>query len=184
MKILIIDLETGGFNSQTDAICSISYKILGSKADVVTHYIKPYDKNYNEEALRINGLTIEKLEKEGILLCDALRSLKNWIKIHSNHIKHNIKLLGQDLRFDIGFLEEEIKYIMQDSLFSWCHYHYKDTMIIADYLKDKKIINPESIKLTILYEYFFGNDNLLSNAHTGEADVLMTEKVYLKMLEL
>lgn len=184
MTTLVIDLETGGINPQTDAICSISYKILGEQyKEVETHYIKPYGKNISEEALKVNGLTLEKLEKEGISLFEALDKLTSYLWIFSDKNKWNIKLMGHNLRFDLGFLEQAFSELTKEKLFNYCHYHYKDTMLIADFLRDKKIINPEKIKLTTLYEYFFGYDELLKKAHTSEADVLMTEKIYLEMLK-
>lgn len=190
MKICIIDLETGGLNAQKDSICSISYKILGTQyKDVTTHYIKPYGKNISDTALKVNGLTLDKLDNEGITILEALDKLTSFLWIFSDHNKWNIKLMGHNLRFDLDFLEQAFSEITKNKLFDFCHYHYKDTMLIAEFLRDKKIIDCDSLNLTSLYEYLFNkcvlcnSDKLLDNAHTSEADVLMTEKIYLEMLK-
>jgi len=183
MKIIVLDIETGGLNSQEDGICSISYKELGKEV-VFTHYIKPCEhKFYSSKALEINGLSLDKLENEGEDLFDVLDKFLSFLTSVSDGNKWNVKLLGQNLKFDLGFLETAFKETMS-SIFDFCHYHYKDTLFIADYLKDIGKINPRNLKLTTLYEYFFGKDILFKNAHTSEADVLMTERVYIELLKI
>ena len=49
-------------------------------------------------------------------------------------------------------------------------------------LKQTGIINIPRVNLGSCYMYFFGKE--IENQHTSEADVLATEKVYLKLLEV
>ena len=174
---IIIDLETGGTNPKTDAICSITAKVYG-KDIVKTWYVKPYNKRYSKEALEVNGLTLDFLEKNGVDLSLVLTALRMFIR--ENFGNTNPKPLGHNVRFDLNFLNETCD--MLNCGFSHVkhllHYHYKDSMIIAEFLRDANILNLESLKLTAIYEELFSTDELLEKAHTSEADVLMCEKVY------
>ena len=182
-KVLIIDIETGGLNPYKDAICSISYKVLGEET-IITHFIKPYEKTYNKTALAVNGISIYDLEKKGVSLNEALDHLLNYLCDVSEGNKLNVKLMGHNLHFDLKFMEYAYNEYMENDLFDYCHYHYKDTMQLADNLRDLGLLKIDKIKLETLYRFFFGEDGLLANAHESESDVLMTEKVYNKLIKL
>jgi DNA polymerase III epsilon subunit-like protein len=175
---LVIDLETGGVNPKTDAICSVSVKKYG-EGIVKTWYIKPYDKKYNDKAVQVHGLYEEYLEENGISVLEFTNQFVGFLYDNFEYdeqtkkFKQRIKLLGHNVKFDMSFLRKLLS--LYDFYFS---YHYKDTMIVAEFLRDVGLIKTDSLSLVEVYKYLFGEDNLTFCAHDSQADVLMTEKIY------
>ena len=110
---VVVDIETGGFNSQTDAILEISAVILGMDDTGILgieqtyfHRIIPFEGlNIEEAALKFTGidpfhpLRIARPEREVMqtmfgLVRDALKA---------NHCKRAI-LVGHNAHFDLGFV--------------------------------------------------------------------------------
>jgi DNA polymerase III epsilon subunit-like protein len=174
-KTLILDLETGGLNSTTDAICSITVKKFGEDNTLKTWYLKPNGREYNLTAMEVNGLSEQWLLDNGITINQCYKELEEYI---CNNFTSNdlgwIKLLGHNISFDIDFLKKVFGNLHK----KYFHYHFKDSMIVSEYLRDSNILRINSLSLTNVYKYIFGKDKLLSKAHTSEADVLMTEKIY------
>jgi len=175
---LVIDLETGGLDPKTDAVCSISVKKYG-EGIVKTWYLKPYGKRYTAKAISVNGLHEEYLEINGIDHLEFISQFIGFLYSNFDHdkvtkkFKQKIKLLGQNVQFDIQHLKELLP--LFDEYFD---YHYKDTMITAEFLRDAGLLQSESISLVEVYKYIFGEDKLSYLAHSSGADVLMCEKLY------
>lgn len=110
---VVVDIETGGFNAQTDAILEISAVILGMDEQGILgieqtyfHRIIPFEGlNIEESALKFTGidpyhpLRIARPEREVIqamftMVRDALKA---------NHCKRAI-LVGHNAHFDQGFV--------------------------------------------------------------------------------
>ena len=179
--VLCIDTETGGFNPKEDALCSIAV-LLPNGDSTKEWYIYPYNKNYNEEAMKINGLCLEFLRDNGVTIEQFKIEFIEYIKENFDVSTYKkIQLLGHNVSFDIGFLKEALK--EQYNLF--LHYHFKDSMILANMLKDIKIIPiNQSISLKSLYIYLCGEDELSNNAHNSLSDAVMSLEIYSKMLDL
>jgi len=194
---LFLDLETGGFNAEDDAICSCSV-MLSNGTRAKTWFIKPYNKNYNSKAMEVNGLTKQFLIDNGVNLETFCLDLIDYLENNFSSLNLGlIQLAGHNISFDIGFLHQlfnnENDYAFRiDSLTNSTvpykfkdlfHYHFKDSMILANMLKDKGLIPlNQSISLKELYIYLFGDDELSKNAHTSLADVKMSIKCYNEML--
>ena len=179
--VLIIDTETGGFNPKTDALCSVAV-ILPNGDKPKEWFIKPYDKNYNEEALLVNNLSKGILNEKGVNLDQFKKEFLDYIKENFEESTYGkIQLLGHNVSFDIGFLRE----VFKSSYKFWFHYHFKDSMILANMLKDINLIPIEqSISLKELYVYLIGEDELSKNAHSSLADAVMSLEIYNKLLKL
>ena len=179
--ILCIDTETGGFNPKKDALCSVAV-VLPNGDKPKEWFIYPYDKNYNENAMQVNNLSERILKEKGILLSQFKVEFLEYIKENFHCSTYGkIQLLGHNVSFDIGFLKEVFK---KDFGF-WFHYHFKDSMILANMLKDIKYIPiKQSISLKELYIYLKGKDELSNNAHSSLADVIMSLEVYSELLNL
>lgn len=181
-KLLDLDCETGGFNPKTDALCSVSISLEDGRKEK-TWFIKPYNKNYNQEALIVNGLTIDFLNEKGVTLQTFITQFISYLESNFKHSK-DIHLLGHNINFDIGFIKEAfndcgLKYK------DYFHYHYYDTMQTALMLKRFGLI-PDYVKVNLigLYIYFFGRDELVENAHNSLNDLRMTRKIDFKMGEI
>lgn len=175
--VVILDLETGGLNPERHAVLSICMKKYGSDEKLFL-YIKPYGL-IDDKALEVNGLNIEKLEAEGVDFSTAANKIYYFIK---DNFEDRPKILGQNVKFDIGFLkqlfvdanEKRLPKLDFESLF---HYHHKDTMIVSEFLKDAGILPSDiNTRLSNVYEYLTGQK--ANQAHTADFDVYMTEEVY------
>jgi len=187
-KTIVIDLETGGLDPKKNGICTVSAKVFNSNEAVKTWYIKPSDKYvYEDQALKVNNLSLESLEKKGIYLKNFLIDFAYYL----NNIKEKYKVdklyfLGHNLQFDIQFLKEaynelhEFRNIFKNKTVS---YHYKDSMITALFLRETGVLNPDSVRLESLYRYLNPDLPLKEMPfHTSYFDVLACEDVYNKML--
>jgi DNA polymerase III epsilon subunit-like protein len=178
---LVLDTETGGLDPTSSALCSVSVMLPNGKNDK-TWFIKPYDKDYSHKALEVNGLTLEYLEVNGVTLDQFKAEFIAYLKDNfHNSTFGSIQLLGHNIAFDIGFLKETFG----EEYKKYFHYHFKDSMILANMLKDTQIIPiKQKINLKDLYIYFFGEDEVSKNAHSSLADCLMCLEIYGKMLKL
>ena len=158
--VLCIDTETGGFNPKEDALCSVAV-VLPNGDNAKEWFIYPYDKNYNKKAMEINNLNNKLLKDKGITINQFKLEFLKYIK-ENFHVSTygKIQLLGHNVSFDIGFLKE----VFGKDFKFWFHYHFKDSMILANMLKDIKYIPlKQSISLKELYIYLKGKDELSKN---------------------
>lgn len=104
-RLLVIDTETGGLDSNEHSILSLAAVIWNSgsieaKFQVV---IREPQMSTTLEALRINGFTMEVLETEGVSPATAVMALENFLLI--NDFRTRATLAGHNVGFDIGFLK-------------------------------------------------------------------------------
>lgn len=176
-NIIYLDVETGGLNPQNNALSSISVECEG---DLRTWYIQPYGKTYEAQAIMVNGLSKEILTIKGQPLEIVFKELKQFFLQYTKTDKFgNLvkpKLCGHNLRFDLDFLREFYS-AFGTTIFKFVDYHYLDTMHYAQVLNDLGQTKFITFKLVDIYRELFGEDSLSANAHTSDADILMTKKV-------
>ena len=176
-ELLCVDTETGGLNPLTDGLCSITFKVVGS--DIIkTWFIKPeHRKTYSSQALAINGFSKKFLEEMGQTPKSAIKEMKKFIE---KNFCSKPGLLGHNLMFDREFLNAFFQRHRETKLLTHLTgYNSVCTFMMANALKQAEIINPVRTNLRDCYKYFFGED--YPNAHTSEADVLATEKIFNEM---
>lgn len=183
-KTIIVDTETGGLNPFTNAVCSITIKVLNEQ-HIKTWYIKPYGKVYDKKAMEINGLS-ETIKEKGMSPKQVVNEIVLFLKKHVNYNDNNLahyhpRVIGHNYIFDVQFLNVLFNEFHNRMFTSYLHYHPIDTMILMKGLVESKKIPLYSVSLKNCYKYFFCED--FENQHTSEADVLATEKVYLAYLE-
>lgn len=104
----IVDIETGGFSKTKNGLAEIGILIM-NRHDVVhfkqTWLIKPYPRmeadqetpgqlvSYKEDAMKVNGLTVEKLEAEGKEATEVALVLQHVLESYEidTLVGHNIK---------------------------------------------------------------------------------------------
>lgn len=174
-----LDIETGGFSITKNGICEIALIAVDNDHNYVDTFhclIKPYTRaddtdelvSYKDDAMAINGLTVQKLIDFGIDVEVAAEQLYNFI------IKHDIvEIIGHNSKvFDIP----RVKYLLQRfmSIDLTPLINEDDTMIIA-----KSKLNLPSYKLEVLCEHF-GIVN--TNSHSAAGDALATFELYKKLI--
>jgi ribonuclease T len=117
---VVIDVETGGFNSKTDALLEISAVMVGVNEqgnwfidETITRYVNPFEgANLDKAALAFTGIDpdhpfrkqIAVSEKEALL--DIFKLVRQKMKDHK--CKRAI-LVGHNAAFDIGFLNAVVE---------------------------------------------------------------------------
>ena len=110
---VVVDVETGGFNHQTDALLQIAAITVGMDEkgllypdEMVTHHIEPFpDANMEPESLKVNGidpyhpLRLALPEQEA--LANVFKTIRKAIKM--NECTRAI-LVGHNAAFDLNFL--------------------------------------------------------------------------------
>lgn len=111
---VVVDVECGGFNANTDAILEVGAVILGMDAEenIVpesTHFyrVKPFEgANLEEAALKFTGINphhpLRIAHDEGTVLKDLFGHIRK--KMKADHCKRAI-LVGHNAHFDHGFIK-------------------------------------------------------------------------------
>ena len=178
-NILIIDLETGGLDELTNGTCSVAMKVFDK--DITDEFlIKPHiNRTYTEKALEINGLNTIELEEKGITAKEACERIISFIRKNFNNAP---QVLGHNVKFDLNFL----KHLFLDGGYqdfnNFIDRDFLDSKVFANLLKRLGKYPNRSTALVSAYRHFTGKEPV--NAHNALADVLMTEEVFNKELEI
>ncbi len=113
-NIVFFDWETGGTSCTKSAAMSLAcVGINAVTLEEIIKYdnlIKPYDRSleYNPRALEVNGLTVERCEKEGVGLRQIMEDFCQVVRetnIHNSKTARPV-LVAHNADFDRGFLQE------------------------------------------------------------------------------
>jgi DNA polymerase III epsilon subunit-like protein len=175
-EAIVFDVETGGFSETKNMLLSITLKKVGSE-DLLTLYLKPNnDLICTPGALKVNGLDLDWLEKNGITELEAVQKVKQFL---SEKFEEPPKSVGQNVKFDIRFMDALFKRCNDKPFIFYTNRKFSDTRTMMQrYIADKNEYI-ENYKLGTIYKHLFGES--FEDAHTSEADVLATEKVYLEI---
>jgi len=187
-KVLWVDFETTGLSYKDNRITEVAfiYQDLTdpSKDDELSFYIK-YDKYPSDydSVVKITGLTIDFLNKNGIYEQEAFKRIINFLDSKVNKYYKSDKLIfaGYNTSFDNNFLralfERANEKYFGSYFFSVCH----DVMSnVAEALRLNKIPKLQNYKLSTVIDYF-GID---LEAHKAIEDIKATIKLYNKLQEL
>lgn len=115
---IVVDVETGGFNPQTDALLEIAAVFLEMdehgvlhRQKTLAHHVLPFPgANLEAEALTFNGIDPSHPFRNAISEMDALKSIFTAVSksIKDNHCTRAI-LVGHNAFFDLGFLNAAVK---------------------------------------------------------------------------
>ena len=115
---VVVDVETGGFNHQTDALLQIAAITIGTDEKgelytdkMVTHHIEPFpNANMEPESLKVNGidpdhpLRLAVSEHEG--LTNVFKTIRKAVK--ENECSRAI-LVGHNAAFDLNFVNAAVE---------------------------------------------------------------------------
>ena len=179
MNTLVIDVETGGLNPKEHAICSITMKAFG-KGTYQNIFIKPQPNLiYTPEAMALTGISMDYLAQFGV---DEETAIKNTISFVRGNFDKRPHILGHNVDFDLGFMNELFKRKANITFNDLIHVHKKDTMLNSLFLRDSGVVDLDSLSLGCCYTKICKKNPL--NAHSSHGDVLMTEELYLMQMKL
>lgn len=114
---VVVDVETGGFNSRTDALLEIAAVLLETREDgmlargqTVRYHVKPFEgANLEPASLAVNGIDPHHPLRPAIDERDALQRVFREVRraIREANCSRAI-LVGHNSSFDLAFLNEAI----------------------------------------------------------------------------
>jgi ribonuclease T len=115
---VVVDVETGGFNSKTDALLEIAAVLVDfgdggilTRGETIRYHVKPFEgANMEPASLAVNGIDPDHPLRPAIDERDALQRLFREIRkaVRDNGCSRAI-LVGHNAAFDLGFLNEAIE---------------------------------------------------------------------------
>lgn len=206
-----LDFETGGLDCQECACTQIAIHAVRldtfQTIDRYVRYIAPYHKQekgakkrkvlktkyeeaplmmYSDKASAVSGITMDLLEKSGLDITQVAEDLIEFITKNTMSTGRTTKpiLIGQNIGFDIGFLQQLMEYAGQpNALKKLFRGHadfygnfqptYIDTIILSQFAMCH-LPDVTSYKLEIIAERL-GIE--LVDAHDADADVAATTNV-------
>lgn len=110
----VIDLETSGFSRTKNAVMEIglllfdeNYEVVGTFQTYIKPYLRPQEEgkeeelvSYKEDALKVNGLSVELIEKKGF---DVEEVVNDLIHIFKDDFEVS-EIFAHNSKFDEGFL--------------------------------------------------------------------------------
>lgn len=114
---VVIDVETGGFNYQTDALLEIAAVLVGmqengdlARLETIRYHVKPFEgANMDPASLAVNGIDPNHPLRPAIDERDALQRVFREVRlaVRESGCSRAI-LVGHNAAFDLSFLNEAI----------------------------------------------------------------------------
>lgn len=188
-----IDCETTGLDPLYDEIIQICILPLDNNIEpiksVMPFYIeiKPeHPERITKEAMSVNMLDLAKIMDRGHDRLKAAELLDQWIdRLGLPYTKYSTRKklspLGQNYQFDKAFISSWLGQKHYDELFD---YHYRDTMIAANYLNDRAAFMAEPVPFSKVNLVWLAKKFCIEvdRAHDALQDCLTCAAVYKKMV--
>lgn len=174
MKILYFDTETTGFSAKEQDIIQIAgiIEIDGSVKEEFNFKCQPFSyENISEDALKINGMTIEKL-KTFKTPQEMYKKLIGIFMKYVNNLTFSSKFVpsGQNIPFDLRFLDQFFIKNNDVNFHSWIEPGIIDLLQLTTKLKRSGKYNFENQKLGTIAQFF----NVPLIAHDALEDIKAT----------
>jgi len=115
---VVVDVETGGFNAQTDALLEIAAVLVEfdedgrlTRGETIRYHVKPFEgANIEEASLAVNGIDPDHPLRPAIDERDALQRVFREVRRAVRDSRCNRAILvGHNASFDLGFLNEAVE---------------------------------------------------------------------------
>lgn len=170
-KILVFDTETGGLDPAEHSLLTLGAVILGSDGSIISTLSLVINEgaalSVTDQALKVNGLTVEYIREKGMTPEEATRTLETWLT--NNGLIRGITLAGHNVSFDIGFLKRLYRLAGRtfDKKFS---YRSLCTQSIAMFLTFAGVANYTKTSLDALTSFY--DIQIRQGGATGTHDAL------------
>ena len=114
---VVVDVETGGFNSKTDALLEIAAVLVGTlpngkygRLETIRYHVKPFEgANMDPASLAVNGIDPNHPLRPAIDERDALQRVFREVRRAVKEFNCSRAILvGHNAAFDLGFVNEAI----------------------------------------------------------------------------
>lgn len=194
--LCVIDTETTGLDPLVHEMWQICMLPLDSnidpRTDVLPFYVEvkpqhPERIDWQSEVMRGNREKIAKACDRGLDLEKVRELLEEWIdKLglplnQSGFNRCKILPLGQNFAFDRAFLHTGFGRAWFDEYF---HYHYRDTMIAANYLNDQAAFHARPAPYPKISLTYLASQLKIPNERSHDAfeDCIKCARVYKRMV--
>ena len=157
MKLIYIDVETGGTNPSRDALLQLAgiIEIDGKEVESFNFFIQPAKgKSVSSQALKVNGIKKEDIEN----FLQPGQAYRKFIEILSKYIdKYNKKdkffFIGYNAKFDEAFVRQFFLDNGDKYFGSWFYFPIIDVAILAGMYLIGERKQLENFKLGTVLEY-------------------------------
>lgn len=179
--LLAVDLETTGLNPETDEIIQIGAILFDSELNNIGQFeslIKPKRDLKEYITDKFNPFIYSNIDKKKILRAGSINKvLHNFMEFINKKTKekehNNLCLLGQNVQFDIAFLNNAFKQENIKWTFDFHNVDLVSAFTIFYLVKFGKL--PESVHLKNICEYF----NIEGiNFHNANDDIIATAAAF------
>ena len=115
---VVVDVETGGFNSKSDALLVIAAVLVDlgdggilTRGETIRYHVRPFEgANMDPASLAVNGIDPHHPLRPAIDERDALQRIFREVRraVRDNRCQRAI-LVGHNAAFDLGFLNEAVE---------------------------------------------------------------------------
>lgn len=136
--LISVDTETGGFNCKSNALLTLGVYVVETETEKIffrkeykfNNYVEVVDKTPNDssgaiyvekKALEINKINLQELAESGVSTEDVDTELNNFFKEISTNKNYRLIPIGQNLKFDLGFISVNLPLFY--SFLMSCRYH-------------------------------------------------------------
>ena len=115
---VVVDVETGGFNSKTDALLEVAAVLVDfgdggvlTRGQTIRYHVKPFEgANMEPASLAVNGIDPHHPLRPAIDERDALQRIFREIRqaVRDNGCSRAV-LVGHNAAFDLGFINEAVE---------------------------------------------------------------------------
>ncbi len=115
---VVVDVETGGFNSKTDALLEVAAVLLNlnddgilARVETIRYHVKPFEgANLEPASLAVNGIDPFHPLRPAIDERDALQRVFREVRrsVRENRCSRAV-LVGHNAHFDLGFMNEAVE---------------------------------------------------------------------------
>jgi DNA polymerase III epsilon subunit-like protein len=179
MKLVVVDTETGGLDPRVHSLLSVGMWTLdtveGTLYNPLYFLVREPHIVTVPQAMKVNGLKVEYIEKDGLDPHAALHLIRNYCRDLGDKpspVAHNVA-------FDMAFLNRLVRLTDTEGAGLPFHYRTVDVPSILTTLYLAGVL-PEDISSSQKALKYFGMER--GSVHNALHDAECTGKVYLKLL--
>jgi DNA polymerase-3 subunit epsilon len=153
-RLLLIDTETGGLDASRHSILSLAALVLNYDGQIIDEMYTLINEGEllvtEQSALKVNGLTVERVREEGVTPLYAVGMLFEMLKTHD--MIEGVTIVAHNAKFDFEFLKRLFRVAgINESVFNlWFTHRTICTQAGAGLLVQAGVVKADSTSLDSL----------------------------------